>query len=306
MAKTEVGSPSDQKQEDSFCHDFADRRANLQRLKSDDPLAALQLPVPDSPTAVIEQSASLQPIQESQALDVLPIEPSLITPTQPALRQDIGTREQDFFATSSRLAGAGPLFAGAEAAQFYGADQAQNQLRQEGQPQLIPLSPDTGTSALEQQLPANQIHSSQQWGTAGQALEGVHAQPAAAKPQPGSDDMDTEHWQGSQPLSLRTPPIDTLAQESPAHNDVAAADDPKEKDQDPFAATFPTSLIAPTLEDVEADEWDTFQAPEEERPQPQSLDQTDLLGNEGKSRHGQNGFQWAHSAHLGFLLSQLI
>ena len=36
--------------------------------------------------------------------------------------------------------------------------------------------------------------------------------------------------------------------------------------QDPFAATFPTTLIAPTTEQIELEEWDTFQAPDAEAP----------------------------------------
>lgn len=39
---------------------------------------------------------------------------------------------------------------------------------------------------------------------------------------------------------------------------------------DPFATTFPTSLIAVTTEEIEPDEWDNFQEPESE-PEAQEL-----------------------------------
>ena len=242
---------------------LAGRRANLQRLRPDDPLAALQLAVPDTLVPVIKQSAALQPIQETKALDIPPLAAAL---------------------TARRNDGGGPLLAGVATAQLHGVHQAQLQPGKEHSLRLMPI--DTGMGGIpppEQQLPVNLIQSGQQ-GLAKHDREGMHAQPAAAKPQ--SDDGDTEHWQGSKLDLSKFPKAKPSTEQAAAHNDIAAAQNPVEEEHDPFAATFPTRLMAPTTKEEELDEWDTFQAPEEEAPQQQASNETDLLGAEGKL--GQN------------------
>ena len=199
-----------------------------------------------------------------------------------AMRLDSSMGGAQNTVTAGRVGGVGPLLVGVGAAQLSGAHPAGEE------PPLMIMPMDAASPAPEQRLPVKVIRDSQQEAT-DQSLEGLQAQPAAARPQPSSDDRDAEPWQASEAgLSMFPQLLKPSTEQAAGHNDTGAAKSPSAEDQDPFAATFPTSLIAPTMAEAEPDEWDTFQAPEEEAPQQQSSTETDLLGVEGMLRQSQN------------------
>ncbi len=207
----------------------------------------------------------MQTIQEAQAFDIIPLPSLRPVPMQSDTRR-LADNERQASSGSQASAvraeqGSRDLSAEARQEQSFGA---QIELREgEEQPPLLSLPADTGQPGHTGLLAVVLQQSSSQGPTAEQASGEAHAQPATSRPQPHRDDRDTEHWQGGFSTISLPPAAESHGQQALLQEEGAAS-----REQDPFASTFPTSLISPTMVELEPDEWDTFQAPEEEAPQP--------------------------------------
>lgn len=158
------------------------------------------------------------------------------------------------------------------------APQMQPQARNEEQPKQVFLPADAGGFPNEEQLPEGAMQTPPQSFMAEQGPADVHA--VATAPQPHSNDKETEHWRSSKLDLSGAKQMEPSAEQTTARD--AVPDVLRVREEDPFAATFPTSLIALTEEEVEADEWDTFQAPEEEALEQIELPEAELFENQGK------------------------
>ena len=203
----------------------------------------------------------MQTIQEAQAFDVIPLPSLRPVPMQSDTMRLADNDRLDSSGSQASAAGSRDLLAEARQEQSFGA---QIELREgEEQPPLLSLPADTGQPGHTGLLAVVLQQSSSQGPTAEQATGEAHAQPATLRPQPHRDDRDTEHWQGGFSTISLPPAAESHGQQALLQEEGAAS-----REQDLFASTFPTSLISPTMVELEPDEWDTFQAPEEEAPQP--------------------------------------
>ena len=223
-------------------------------------------------------------------MDLLPLSPPLASPLQPqAPRLETSQELLDFSATDS------PTRAHREApqgsSQLLGpelilAPQMQPQTRNEEQPKQVFLPVDAGGFPNEEQLPESVMRRPPQSFMAEQGPADVHA--VATTPQPHSNDKEAEHWQSKDSDLSGAKQLEPSAEQTTAHD--AVPDVLRVREEDPFAAMFPTSLIALAEEELEAlaeeeleaDEWDTFQAPEEEALKQAELPEGELSENQGK------------------------